>query len=343
MGYQYDADPKFWRLFSDILFDAGLSMEILTPLVPQYFLVFAALGNFIKSVSVTIGQASRNSVLTTFVRRENLGEISAKNDAQNVVTNLTGTALGIATAAALPNKPSAHLTAFLMLTAVYSVFNWACMKAVELQTLNRQRLSLALDEFVRKQSVPPPSVLNKREVIVPFRRKHLDEPAVSLGVDLDTLSCGSMSKLQSLCARFKSERYMLNIDTKHKYAILITLNEQYQQMDLLQAMLHVAYIRRELSELVVSGAGSTKETKTGKKDDIDCKKVDSWTPQYRRVCAPTPSRIKSVVSDAQIDHLIQKGLAFSKKNVRKVLSQLDQQQYHTKTLLLAPDRVRASW
>ncbi|KAA8499945.1 Protein root UVB sensitive 1, chloroplastic [Porphyridium purpureum] len=327
MGFQFDADPKFWRLFSDILFDAGLSMEILTPLFPNYFLLLAAVGNFTKSVSMTIGMSCRNSVLTTFVKRENLGEISAKNDAQNTITNLTGTGLGIGLANMLPKRPSAHLATFLGLTAIYSFFNYLSMKSVRLQTLNRQRLALALDTWVRAGEIPAPSEVNKYEVIIPFKRKMLvDSPPLHFGVSLNVLCENNAATLKRLRNMYKNEKYMLCLDSKGR--IQVALHADAQHSDQLLAMLHVAYIRRKLI------------TKRNAEQCADCA---PWTAFFQRQCRLPAGWLQKNISEHE-RHLFEKqGLEYAKKHLSSVKGKLEDLDYHTKTLLLAPERFRADW
>jgi hypothetical protein len=53
MGVAFDSESKMYRLASDILFDLGISLELITPLFPAQFLILAAMGNFVKACFVT--------------------------------------------------------------------------------------------------------------------------------------------------------------------------------------------------------------------------------------------------------------------------------------------------
>jgi hypothetical protein len=48
MGPRMDADPKKWRIYSDIMYDFGAALEIGSPLVPSYFLPVAGAANLAK-------------------------------------------------------------------------------------------------------------------------------------------------------------------------------------------------------------------------------------------------------------------------------------------------------
>lgn len=59
MGGNFDSESKMYRLASDLLFDLGISLELVTPLFPGSFLFLAAGGNFVKSVSMVCDEIGR--------------------------------------------------------------------------------------------------------------------------------------------------------------------------------------------------------------------------------------------------------------------------------------------
>jgi hypothetical protein len=66
---QFDAEPKRWRLISSLALDASMFLELLTPLVPAYFLLLASIAN--------VGERNRLLVLQEgprfdYVRQEHL-------------------------------------------------------------------------------------------------------------------------------------------------------------------------------------------------------------------------------------------------------------------------------
>ena len=320
MGDQYDANPKMWRLMSDIIFDIGMSLELITPLYPKYFLLLAAVGNFLKSVSITIGMSCRNSVLTTFAKQSNLGEITAKNDGQNVVTNMIGLALGIGTARVLPPVPQVRLPAFLILTAIYSVFNYLSMRSVALATLNRQRAAFILDRFVRGLPIPEPGVANKYEKIIPFRRQRFADPKLRLGASFKVAS----ENIETLVKHNKKEHFII---TKNKDAISIILHKNYTTEDLLEALLCYCHYRRTLQNQLGDGC---------------CKKADTFT-EKKMNCVPTIKRINQEIDERMQEELLIKSRRYARKNIKKILKGLGDAGYNTRTLLLAPQKVRAEW
>lgn len=48
--YNFDANVKFWRLFADVSNDIGLTLELLSPLIPEYYIVMVCMGSVFKSM-----------------------------------------------------------------------------------------------------------------------------------------------------------------------------------------------------------------------------------------------------------------------------------------------------
>jgi Vitamin B6 photo-protection and homoeostasis len=320
MGVAFDSESKMYRLSSDILFDLGISLELVTPLFPQQFLLLAAMGNFVKSVSMTIGMACRNSVLATFVLRENLGDISAKNDAQNTIANLLGLGAGIGVARVLPEKTSLRLATFWALTSVYSLINYQSMKSVTLRTLNRQRAGIAIDEFIRGNPIPTPEYVNRHERIVPFVKPRFAEPHLRLGAPLSSLEDG----LETMVAAAKKhgDRFIIDLSPNQ---VNIVLHQDAKSDDILQAYLAYSHTRRVLGDRLNDGR---------------CRGVSMFT-EKRRGCVPTARRIWTSVDPANRFKKLEESKQYARKNLRRLKQALSEAGYNTKILLFAPDRVRA--
>jgi len=70
-------------------------IELLTPLVPQYFLLLASIANIGKNISFLAASASRAAIHKSFALQENLADITAKTGSQSIISSLIGTTLGI--------------------------------------------------------------------------------------------------------------------------------------------------------------------------------------------------------------------------------------------------------
>lgn len=320
MGVAFDSESKRYRLASDILFDLGISLELITPLFPNQFLALAAMGNFVKSVSITVGMACRNSVLATFVLKENLGDISAKSDAQNTVANLTGLGLGIAIARVLPETTSVRLASFWGFTSIYSLLNYQSMKAVTLRTLNRQRAAIVIDAFLRNQPIPSPSFTNRHEKIVPFLKRRFSDPNLRFGAPLSCLEDGMESMLQT--AQRQRKRFIMEVNPN---SVDVVLHRDASSDDLLEAYLAYCHLRRTFLDGLNGGR---------------CRGVNTFDERRTR-CVPTSRRIWSEYDPVARYKALQESKKFAHKNLNRLKSLLQEAGYSTRTLLLAPNRLRA--
>jgi Vitamin B6 photo-protection and homoeostasis len=264
--------------------------------------------------------ACRNSVLATFVLRENLGDISAKNDAQNTIANLTGLALGIGAARVLPESTAIRLATFWGLTTVYSVLNYMSMKSVTLRTLNRQRAGIVIAAFLENKPIPSPTYSNKHERIVPFMKQRFSEPPLLLGAPLSVLEDGLGAMVTG--ARSRNESFILDLSPT---AVNVVLHRDATSDDMLEAYLAFMHLRREL--------GSTL-------NDGRCASVDMFNEKRAR-CVPTARRLWTQVDPAARYRQVEDSKMFARKNVQRLKSQLNNAGYNTTTTLFAPARSRA--
>jgi len=120
MGRKFDPDAKRWRYRASFIYALGNGLEVSTYLHPQYFLPLAMLANSCKQMSMLTSSATRNALYNSFkgdgvvngntvngsgenngnaIRRsgsvENIGDITAKGEAQIAVVDLLGIASGI--------------------------------------------------------------------------------------------------------------------------------------------------------------------------------------------------------------------------------------------------------
>lgn len=122
MGRKFDPDAKRWRFRASLIYALGNGLEVSTYLHPQYFLILAMLANSCKQMSMLTSSATRNALYNSFRRVdaptpnagsnatigatagsnrrgsggvENIGDITAKGEAQIAVVDLLGIASGI--------------------------------------------------------------------------------------------------------------------------------------------------------------------------------------------------------------------------------------------------------
>ena len=107
-----DSEPKTYRMMSAALLNVSCMVEILTPLVPQLFLPLASLANIGKNISWIAASATQASIHKSFLKQENMGDITAKAGAQSIAGSVIGTGLGIALSALIGHDTSVVFGAY---------------------------------------------------------------------------------------------------------------------------------------------------------------------------------------------------------------------------------------
>lgn len=97
MGRKFDPDAKRWRYRSSLLFALGNGLEVMTYVFPSLFLVLATLANSLKQMSMLTSSSTRNALYNSFRdgTKENIGDITAKGEAQIAIVDLLGIMSGV--------------------------------------------------------------------------------------------------------------------------------------------------------------------------------------------------------------------------------------------------------
>jgi hypothetical protein len=94
MGRKFDPDAKRWRFRASLIYALGNGLEVSTYLHPQYFLVLAMLANSCKQMSMLTSSATRNAIYNSFRRIDNESSSSSGGAAATAGTNGTAAAIG---------------------------------------------------------------------------------------------------------------------------------------------------------------------------------------------------------------------------------------------------------
>jgi len=169
-GESFDADLKRFRYTTSILYAVAISLEYLTPIFPQHFLAMASLANVGKSIGLATFIATQPAFHRSFARSENLADISAKAQAQQMVMDNIGLALSIAATHAVCNNEAARRALPLLALPILGLGDLFCiyreLRSVHLRTLNRERTELIIDTWMKTRCVPGPKKVSREESFV---------------------------------------------------------------------------------------------------------------------------------------------------------------------------------
>ena len=150
MGRRFDSDAKRWRFRSAFVYALGNFLEITTYIIPNMFLVWATLANCCKQVSMLTSSSTRTAIYNSFRdgSRENIGDITAKGEAQIAVVDLLGIASGVSLSRFVGTSVQSILAVYAILQAMEIVCMYRQLRTVVYRVLNFERLTEVINEFL---------------------------------------------------------------------------------------------------------------------------------------------------------------------------------------------------
>ena len=125
----------------------------------------AALGAAAAPMAPAAG-ATRASITAHFALRDNLADVSAKENAQETAINLVGLLLGSAFARPIGDSPALAWLAFALLTLLHVWANWVGVGCLTFYSINPQRAAL-LSRRWRELSASGASATERRAALAP--------------------------------------------------------------------------------------------------------------------------------------------------------------------------------
>ncbi len=239
MGKDFDVDPKRWRFRSALLYAFGNGLEIVTQLFPSSFLLFATAANSMKQVSMLTSSATRNAMYRSFGdKSQNIANITAKGEAQIVIADLIGMCCGIRLSKLIGTSKGSVLAAYSILTMLDIFGIYMELRQVVFRTLNPERSTLVIEQYIDKGTVLSPARVSARERI--FRR-----PRYKLRTRFSSIAKAAQSpeELASLLRVFRREHYLVSWPGKGGTTpCRIVLRRDATNDDVLRALLTAGHI-----------------------------------------------------------------------------------------------------
>lgn len=286
LSTNFGVNAKSWRLFADFSVDVGITLDMLAPLFPKRFLLLICLSSVCKSVCGISAGAANGAIVEHMAQTNNLAEVLAKGGAQHTAVSLFGLGFGMWFARVANQSPRRVWGAYIILTLVHLIANYAAMRVLAFTSINRHRLDVLLRSFGAGEGVPLPATVAGRETIIMNPRRWRWWPGseggrregkgnncssgpvwkIRLGVRVKDLTV-SASKLGELQEYFQGESYLLNVlesfttnkDEKEQSRkrkggsntwpqVMVVLREDATNLTLLKASFHAYLLQQRWRE-----------------------------------------------------------------------------------------------
>jgi hypothetical protein len=242
----FDADPKRWRMVAAMAMDGATLLEILSPLFySSLVLPVASVANIGKNIGFLTASASRAALHQSVAITGNLGDVTAKAGSQSIVAGLIGTSVGIGLSTLLAHDTYNFAMGFCVLTVIHQGCNYISLKSVPLAYFNRQRLHLALEQYLDTGVVPSPMEIAKHEAYFPLVSSNTTtKDWLHVGSPLDII-CPVPSDMNSLLAAASGESYLIRvIDGRIHLVFLKDVNGE----GMIRGMLHACLLRQSTKD-----------------------------------------------------------------------------------------------
>lgn len=201
---------------------------------------------------------------------------------------------------------------FGALAAVHIYASYRALSSVSLRTLNFQRTSLLIDEYIKSNTISTPETLKDVEKIV-ATPKHFLNPKIVLGARIAEAFENSLDNLEKIIGIFKKEKFLFNLS---KDTIYVVLHEEAQSLDSLKAFFSAYYLRNALLE-------HCRSTQT---------KISSMSEFW-----------SNVNNEAIVKTWINDSLHFAHQHFHSFVKLLGSNSWNTEHLLLWDLKHRANW
>lgn len=255
IGNRFDNDAKSYYLLGDITYELGVGVELCAPLCPPAFLLIGSLANALKSTSYMLRLPPRAAFLKAFARRENVGDLSAKSNAQEVVAGMLGMGLGIAVSALVGDAHVGLLAAYCTTLASVLLCSLTALRGLRLRTLNWARTRLLLRAYLAAGGgaapVPSPREVNAAERLPSWGLGRPPERLlpVRYGAPLHH-TAPTAAALRRLATLYAGQRYLLSLAPAaggRRAAAQVSVREDAAAGDALLAMLQAARLQEAIA------------------------------------------------------------------------------------------------
>ncbi|PGH04096.1 hypothetical protein AJ79_07196 [Helicocarpus griseus UAMH5409] len=256
LGTSLGPECKMYRLAADVLNDAAMIFDCLSPVFPKHLrVVVLSLSSVLRALCGVAAGSSKASLSSHFAKWGNLGELNAKDSSQETIISLLGMLCGSLVVSQISSPFTTWLT-LLSLLLIHISTNYAAVRAVNMTTLNRQRANIVFSTIFEEDRVLTPSQASKyerifeRDGVLRWRASSTKLGSCRIGAPFQELLLnGSSCKVSSfrdvprLLRLFEKEEYILWFDPVSKRGIIVLKND-VTPMSQLKAWSHALMVSR---------------------------------------------------------------------------------------------------
>lgn len=245
LGGLVDVNPKRTKWFSDCVFHSGVAIELALLVLPRgdpfTWIVLASIANALKATAGLIGGACRASINQAFALRQNLGDITAKAQAQSTLGYLVGMLGSLPLSQFIGESVPRVFAAVAVFSAAALFSSHRALSSVPIRTLNIDRAAIFFRQYLAGSQDLSPEAVRKREAILrpqkPFVGS-LKHAKLVFGSEIERAFVSPV-ELQSTARMYAHHRYLLHVRDDHsRREVHVLLHHEATVEDQLKALWH---------------------------------------------------------------------------------------------------------
>ncbi|KAN0045339.1 hypothetical protein ACTA71_005716 [Dictyostelium dimigraforme] len=234
----FDYDIKKYKFRGDILHNFGVLLEMFTPFFQQFFLPLASISNLSKGLAGLIYGSTRASLNRSFSLKENIGDITAKYQSQSMAAYLSGMAIGSSIGMILSVYPMTSISNLSMvfgLSFIHIFCGIKALKSIDLKTLNQQRTSILIDNWLKSNLILTSKIVNQNEKFI-TNDEYL-KPYIKLG--------STIEESFEYDNQLNEALNIANLNSNNDYLISINLGKHYDD-----SIIRILYFDKSKKETI---------------------------------------------------------------------------------------------
>ncbi|KAL1893831.1 hypothetical protein Cpir12675_003950 [Ceratocystis pirilliformis] len=179
-GLTIEPECKRFRFLADVFNDTAFFLDLLSPALPSFIKILVlCTSSALRAMCGVAAGSSKAALSSHFAKQNNMAELNAKEASQETAVGLIGLLIGTLIVQIFQDR---HTVFWLMILLVLAhlYMNYCAVRSVNLTVLNRQRMTLLYQSFLRSGRLLTPAAIGEMESILlwtPIVHNRYDKPA----------------------------------------------------------------------------------------------------------------------------------------------------------------------
>lgn len=282
----FGCNVKSWRFFADLINNVGITLEMIAPIFRKQFLPLICIGSVCKSLcGISAGAAGAAISEHWGIKNGNIADILAKNGAQHTVISLFGLLCSVPFVTFASITPQRVWAFYSFLTTIHILANYQAMRSLRLRSLNYERLSILVHNFITQSPLAQVLVLKAWD----GNEKDLQATEYA-SLERNIYDWAKTSNALSLATIAATEDILVPIYPKVIKRLIIQFSHFRSRTLKLIRRGSINYRRNQVEKT---------DSESGKNPDIITSLVRQHTTQHIHLWTP-PSQLLSIFSPVEV-------------------------------------------